>query len=97
MAADSIAHFVAQRFHGIGLGEDGLAKGPGNETAFIGFFDEEYDFFHGWPPEVGMSIASIPTASTARSNDSGDAKPAQEDRLTEKSASDTAELSESRL
>src|SRR5579875_1196970 len=59
MTTNGVAYFVAQRFHGIGLGEDGLAKGTSDETTFIGLFDEEYDFLHGVSPAVGRSIASV--------------------------------------
>ena len=62
MATDRIADFVTQQFHGIGLGENRFAKGTGDEPAFIGFFDEEYDFLHGVSPTVGRHVASVRAA-----------------------------------
>ena len=50
MATDRVTHFAAQSLDGIGLGEDGLAKGAGGEAAFTRFFYGEHDFLHGISP-----------------------------------------------
>jgi|GEM_PF-3701464 len=47
MAANGVAHHRVQFFDGIGLREDALPDGPGNEAAFRVFFHEEHDFEHG--------------------------------------------------
>ena len=46
VAPHGVPHHFVQLFNGIGLREDALPDGSGNEAAFRVFFHEEHDLCH---------------------------------------------------
>ena len=68
MAADRVAHGIAQRFEIIGLGEDGVTESARDEAAFRRFLDREDDLARvrtscRHDSSKGIACASYPPTS----------------------------------